>query len=110
MRVCVDQDDVNIFKHRLDKCTKLLLMQGLVVKAAVAGNGLDAERVIDERFPEGESSVENVSDAGAALGLLQSVAQTPGGIEVNSDDAQAAGCRGCRECVARSCLANATFQ
>jgi hypothetical protein len=51
MRVGVDQDDIDIFKHRLDKCTKLLLMQGLVVEAAVAGNGLDAEWVIDERLP-----------------------------------------------------------
>jgi hypothetical protein len=51
MRVGVDQDDIDIFKHRLDKCTKLLLMQGLVVEAAVAGDGLDAEWVIDERLP-----------------------------------------------------------
>jgi|ERR1039458_6509246 hypothetical protein len=110
MRVGVDQDDVDIFKHRLDNSTKLLLVQGLVVEAAVAGNGLDAERVIDERLPECDSSVENVSDAGGTLGLLQSVAQTPGGIEVDGDDAQAAGCRGCRQCVAGGRLANATFQ
>src|ERR1039458_8438547 len=110
MGVSVDQNHVDIFKHRLDKSAKLLLVQGLVVEAAVAGNGLDAERVIDEGLAQGDATVENVSDAGGTLGLLQSVAQTPGGIEIDGDDAQAAGCRGSRQRVAGGRLANATFQ
>jgi hypothetical protein len=108
--VGIDQDHVDIFKHRLDKSAKLLLVQGLVVEAPVPGDGLDAERVIDQRLAESDAAVKNVSDARGTLGPLESVAQTPGGIEVDGDDAQATGCRGCRQGVAGGRLANATFQ
>ena len=45
MRVGVNQDHVDIFKHRLNKATQLLLVKRLVIQTAVPGNRPYAERI-----------------------------------------------------------------
>ena len=65
--------------------------------------------MIDQRISKGDAPMEDIDDSNAAFGPLQCIAQSAGWIEIDCDDFQTTGGRGCAQRIAAGCLSDTTF-